>query len=137
MQTERRDQQNLNLVTGAPDTPRGIAKRYSGSEQLELLSNRWTRIRLRAKEKETVFNNLLHHINVETLGEAFKALDGSKALGIDGVSKTQYGKNLEVNLKSLVERIHNGSYKPQVKRETFIPKADGRKRPLALSLIHI
>ena len=66
MSVERRDQQNLNLVTGAFNTPRGIAKRYSDSEQLELLSSRWTRIRLRTKEKETIFNNLLHHINVET-----------------------------------------------------------------------
>lgn len=133
MSVERRDQQNLNLVTGAFNTPRGIAKRYSDSEQLELLSSRWTRIRLRAKEKETIFNNLLHHINVETLSEAYKALDGSKAIGVDGISKTEYGKNLEFNLKELVERIHKGSYKPQVKREAFIPKADGRKRPLAIA----
>ena len=133
MSVERRDQQNLNLVTGASDTPRGINKKYKDSAQLELLSNRWTRIRLRAKSKGVVFNNLFHHINVETLREAYKALDGSKALGTDGISKATYGKNLEDNLKDLVERIHKGSYKPQVKREVLIPKADGRKRPLAIA----
>ena len=133
MSVERRDQQNLNLVTGASDTPRGINKKYKDSAQLELLSNRWTRIRLRAKSKGVVFNNLFHHINVETLREAYKALDGSKALGTDGISKATYGKNLEDNLKDLVKRIHKGSYKPQVKREVLIPKADGRKRPLAIA----
>ena len=79
-----------------------------------------------------VFNNLLTHINLETLSEAFRAIDGSKALGIDGISKQDYGRKLEANLEELVDRIHRGTYRPQAKREVFIPKADGRKRPLAI-----
>lgn len=133
MPMERRNRQNLNLVSGVSDAPRGIKKRYSDSAQLELLSNRWTRIRLRAREEEVVFNNLFHHINMETLREAYKDIDGSKALGIDGVSKATYGKNLEGNLKSLLERIHKGSYKPQVKRESMLEKDDGSLRPLAIA----
>ena len=101
-------------------------------QQSELFQNRWTRIRLTAESGDVAFNNLLTHINLETLSEAFKALDGSKALGIDGISKQEYGKALEDNLSNLVERIHKGSYKPQAKREVLIPKADGSKRPLAI-----
>jgi group II intron reverse transcriptase/maturase len=100
--------------------------------QSELFLNRWARIRLRARDKEVVFNNLLTHINLETLSEAFRAIDGSKALGIDGISKQDYGRKLEANLEELVDRIHRGTYRPQAKRGIFIPKADGRKRPLAI-----
>ncbi len=133
MSVERRDQQNLNLNTGASSTLRGTDKRNSeGYVQLDMLPNRWLRIRLRAESKEVCFNNLLHHINMETLCEAYKALDGTKALGTDGISKTAYGKNLGENLKDLMDRIHKGSYKPQVKREVLIPKSDGSKRPLAI-----
>lgn len=101
-------------------------------QQSELFQNRWTRIRLKAGEDGVAFNNLLTHINIETLGEAYKALDGSKALGIDGISKQEYGNNLEANLSQLVDCIHKGTYRPQAKREVLIPKADGRKRPLAI-----
>lgn len=101
--------------------------------QPELFQSRWTRIRLAAKASDVVFNNLLTHINKVSLGEAFKALDGSKARGLDGVSKKEYGKTLELGLENLVNRIHNGSYKPQAKREVQIPKADGKMRPIAIA----
>lgn len=100
--------------------------------QSDLFQNRWARIRLRAGAKGTVFNNMLTHINLETLGEAYRALDGTKALGIDGISKKEYGKCLEANLSNLVKMIHRGTYRPQAKREVFIPKADGTQRPLAI-----
>lgn len=108
--------------------------RHNGTgKQKSLWPNRWERIGSRALEKDVVFNNLLTHINVETLNEAFHALDGKKAAGIDGITKAQYGKKLEKNLKELVRRIHRGSYKPQVRREKLIPKSDGKKRPIAIA----
>lgn len=105
------------------------------SEQLILptLSNRWLRIEYTARQQDIVFNNLLSHINVETMREAYRALDGSKALGTDGVSKIVYGESLEANLQNLISRIHRGSYKPQPKREVMIPKANGKMRPIAIS----
>lgn len=92
------------------------------------------RISLRAQRDKTfVFENLLTHINVESLREAFEAIDGKKAKGVDGIGKTEYGKRLEANLRDLTKRIHVGSYKPLPKREVLIPKAKGKMRPIAIA----
>jgi len=98
-----------------------------------LFPNSWIRIGLAAKHKGILFNNLLCHFNMENFREAFDDLSGNKALGIDGMNKKQYGKNLEANLMDLIERIHEGSYKPHNKREKLIPKANGKMRPIAIS----
>ena len=75
----------------------------------------------------------MKHINKDTLHEAYKALDGSKALGVDQISKAIYGKDLERNLIDLVKRVHKGSYRPWPKREVLIPKANGKTRPIAIA----
>ena len=135
MPEEKRDNQNLDLNRSSRSHPsmrigEPIAHK---SGQLDFMPNRWLRIGFAAQNKERMFNNLLTHINVETLREAFNALDGSKALGIDGESKNNYKRNLEANLVDLENRIHKGSYKPQPKRELLIDKDNGKKRPIAIS----
>lgn len=131
---KRRDQQSVNLSTGTPSALGGrMMGQGDAATQESLWPSRWERIGSRARGKEVVFNNLLTHINTETLREAFHALDGKKAKGIDGRTKEQYGKNLDENLKELTRRIHVGSYKPQDKREVLIPKSNGRKRPIAIA----
>lgn len=136
MRRERREQQNLNLDT---DTRSILSNRNSGDEkarggsQLTFLPDRWSRISLRAQDGSSVFNNIHTHINVDSLKEAFKALDGTKALGVDGISKSDFGKNLEENLEELAKKVQNGSYRPSPKREVLIPKADGKKRPIAIA----
>lgn len=85
-----------------------------------------------AKNKEIVFNNLFQHFNVENLREAFTAIDGSKAVGVDRVTKDQYGRNLQHNLQELVNRLHVGTYRPQAKRGVEIPKANGKTRLIAV-----
>ena len=93
--------------------------------KLELQKNSWLRIGLSAKDTKKRFNNLFCHFTVENLREAFHALDGSKAKGIDGITKHDYGKNLDVNLFDLVTRLHKRTYRPQPKRRVEIPKANG------------
>lgn len=101
--------------------------------KLELQNNSWLRIGLTAKNTEKVFTNLFCHFNMENLREGFNALDGSKAVGIDGITKAEYGRNLDINLNSLLSRLHKGTYRPQLKRGVEIPKANGQMRPLAIA----
>ena len=135
MPEERREQQSFHLNQDnqsiCNDTINGNKIR---GVQGTLLLSRWLRISLRVhKDTSCVFNNLLHHINVQTLKEAYNAMDKNKALGVDKVSKEAYGKNLEANLESLYTRVRNGSYKPQPKREVLIPKANGKTRPIEIA----
>jgi len=88
--------------------------------------------RQRKKEK---FTALLHHISVETLEVAFYALKRKAAPGIDGVTWQEYEADLERRLIDLHGRIHRGAYRPQPSRRTYIPKADGRQRPLAIAAL--
>ena len=95
-------------------------------------SNSWMRIGKLAKNKEVVFNNLFQHFNVENLREAYAAIDGTKAVGIDRITKEQYGKNLDFNLQELVNSLHKGTYRPKAKRGIEIPKANGKTRLIAV-----
>ena len=70
---------------------------------------------------------------MDLLRTCFRSLDAKKAVGLDGITKEQYGKNLETNLRELLKRIRNGSYHPQPSRIVEIPKVDGSTRPLAIS----
>ena len=130
MTMERSGRQNLNRVHSSPASRRAG---YTGSAACNLELNSWTRIGLSAKKPEIVFNNLFSHINVENLRQAFQALDGTKAVGIDGISKAEYAMDLDENLESLVTRLHVRTYRPQAKREVLIPKSNGKTRPIAIS----
>lgn len=130
MRTERRERRNLNRAHLFPSSRRA-GKTELAAWPLEL--NSWARIGLLAKKPEIVFNNLFSHVKVENLRQAFRVLDGSKAVGIDGISKAEYAKDLDRNLEDLVSRLHIGTYRPQAKREVLIPKANGKTRPIAIS----
>jgi group II intron reverse transcriptase/maturase len=88
--------------------------------------------RQRKKEK---FTSLLHHINVASLRMAFIALKRDAAPGVDGVTWQTYEADLDLNLTDLHERVHRGAYRAQPSRRTYIPKADGRQRPLAVAAL--
>lgn len=91
------------------------------------------RVGQRAKErKEERFNNLLNHIKVPLLKEAYQRLRKDAASGVDGVTWSEYGENLDARLLDLQERVHRGSYHPQPVRRVHIPKGDGRTRPLGI-----
>ena len=75
---------------------------------------------------------LIHHVNYETLKEEHKRQLANKAVGVDGVTKQEYDSNLDENLKNLVSRMKSFSYKPLPVRRTYIPKGNGKLRPLGI-----
>jgi group II intron reverse transcriptase/maturase len=94
------------------------------------------RVRHAARQrKKEQFTALLHHVNVDTLRVAFYALKRKAAPGVDGVAWDDYAASLEPRLGDLHGRIHRGAYRPQPSRRTYIPKADGRQRPLAIAAL--
>ncbi|MGA2994683.1 reverse transcriptase domain-containing protein [Bradyrhizobium sp.] len=88
----------------------------------------------RLKKKER-FTALLHHITVDTLQTAFHALRRKAAPGVDGMTWQDYEADLEPRLRELHERVQRGAYRPQPSRRTYIPKADGKQRPLAIAAL--
>ena len=89
----------------------------------------------RQRKKKEKFTALLHHISAETLEAAFYALKRKAAPGVDGVTWQEYEADLERRLMDLHGRIHRGAYRAQPSRRTYIPKADGRERPLAIAAL--
>jgi len=95
-----------------------------------------TRIREKArKEPGLVFTSLYHHIyDVDNLRACYDALEAKKATGVDGVTKEEYGRNLEENLRDLSGRLKRMGYRPGPKRRSYIPKPGSEKgRPLGIS----
>ncbi|WP_442780470.1 maturase [Ensifer sp. SL37] len=88
--------------------------------------------RRRKKEQLTA---LFHHINVDSLRTAYYALKRKAASGVDGVTWQDYETDLEPRLEDLHRRVNKGAYRPQPSRRTYIPKADGRQRPLAIAAL--
>ena len=98
------------------------------------LNTKLARIEQRSRKyPQATFNNLGHALDQDLLRACFHSLDAKKAVGVDGITKVQYGKKLESNLQELLKKIRNGSYYPKPSRIVEIPKVDGSKRPLAIS----
>ncbi len=99
----------------------------------EAASSGLVAVRRAARQSKSVrFTALLHHITVDLLKQSYLALERDSAPGIDGVTWRAYGENLEEKLTDLHDRIHKGSYRARPARRTYIPKADGSQRPLAI-----
>ena len=84
------------------------------------------------RSKSVRFTALLHHITADLLKQSYLALVRDAAPGTDGVTWQAYGENLDDKLKDLHERIHKGSYRARPAKRSYIPKADGSKRPLSI-----
>src|SRR5258708_26368173 len=119
--------------------PRGGTKGNAGQQSTNRTPSRATvtealeRIRQTARErKKERFTALLHHIIPELLEAEFFALKEHAAPGVDGVTWRDYEQNLKDNLEELHARIHRGAYRPLPSRRVYIPKSDGRQRPLAV-----
>jgi RNA-directed DNA polymerase len=93
-------------------------------------------VRRAAKErKQERFTALLHHLSVDLLRDSFYALKRQAAPGVDGVTWKEYETGLEDRLVDLHSRVHRGAYRAQPSRRVYIPKADGRQRPLGVAAL--
>jgi len=104
--------------------------RESGPSGLE-------RVRQAAKKKDGKirFTALLHHVSIDQLRDSYHSLKKKAAPGVDGVTWQEYGEALEARLSDLHGRIHRGAYRAQPSRRTWIPKGDGRQRPLGIAAL--
>lgn len=95
------------------------------------------RVRLAAAtDRKMRFTALLHHVyKLETLRAAYLSLKREAAAGVDGETWRHYGERLEDNLGALAERIKRGAYRAKPVRRMYIPKADGRQRPLGVTAL--
>lgn len=81
------------------------------------------------------FTALLHHLTTELLRDSFYALKRQAAPGVDGVTWQEYETGVEDRIKDLHSRVHRGAYRAQPSRRVYIPKADGRQRPLGIAAL--
>jgi len=93
-------------------------------------------VRQTARErKQERFTALLHHLTIDLLRESYYALKRNAAPGVDGVKWGEYEDGLEDRLIDLQGRVHRGAYRAQPSRRVYIPKADGRQRPLGIAAL--
>ena len=83
-------------------------------------------------QRDIKVENLIHLVNKERLKEQHRKQQKKKASGVDKVTKEEYDKNLDENIDNLIERMKKFSYKPLPVRRTYIPKANGKLRPLGI-----
>ena len=87
------------------------------------------------KDRNARFTVLLHHVDVDRLRGAYRALSPKAAAGVDGETWESYGQNLEGNLRDLLARVQRGAYRAKPTRRAYIPKPDGRLRPLGVAAL--
>lgn len=87
------------------------------------------------KNKQERFTALLHHVTPALLRESFYGLKRKAAPGVDGVTWQEYATGLEDRLKDLHGRVHRGAYRAQASRRVYIPKANGKQRPLGIAAL--
>lgn len=94
------------------------------------------RVRQAARQRKgQKFTALLHHVSMDALRDAFLALKRRAAPGVDGMTWADYEAELEDNLRDLHDRVHRGAYRTLPVRRRFIPKPDGRQRPLGIAAL--
>jgi RNA-directed DNA polymerase len=106
------------------------------TETQSITKTKLNRITLLSKgDSRRSFESLMHHFNQESLKECFHELDEKKAVGVDGIDKETYGKDLDQNILKLITKMKRMAYRPGPVREVLIPKEGkpGATRPLGIS----
>src|ERR1019366_6416256 len=123
---EGRAQTEENIV------PSSMPPTQSGNRMSQGLNG----VRQAARErKQERYTALLHHVTVDLLRDSFFALKRKAAPGVDGVTWQEYETGLEDRLVDLHSRLHRGAYRAQPSRRVYIPKPDGRRRPLGIAAL--
>jgi RNA-directed DNA polymerase len=108
--------------------------RIQGRERVQSALGRVRQAAVR--EKKLKFTSLMHHIaSVDTLREAYFSLKRGASAGVDGMTWKHYGEDLEACLGDLSERLKRGAYRAKPVKRTYIPKADGKQRPLGVPVL--
>ena len=106
------------------------------AQDRESVSQALDRVRQAARQKkEEKFTSLFHHLSIPMLRTAFFALKREAAPGVDGLTWQDYEADLDRRIEDLHGRVHRGAYRAQPSRRRYIPKADGRQRPLAVAAL--
>src|SRR5258705_5827139 len=106
------------------------------AEKRATVSQGLERIRQVARQRtEEKFTTILHHISTDHLEQGFLELKEDAAPGVDGLRWRDYEADLEHNLEGLHARVHRGAYRALPGRRVYIPKPDGRQRPLAVAAL--
>src|SRR3982074_2116891 len=136
------EQSATELTAAEPVEPRAGTKGNAGQQTMPWaqsqtsMSHALERIRKVARErKKEKFISLFHYISVELLEEAFYKLKADAAPGVDRLTWKDYEADLERNLEDLHDRVHRGAYRALPSRRVYIPKPDGRQRPLAVAAL--
>src|ERR1700688_400793 len=136
-QPNKGGQPSAEAVEGRAQTKENIGQSHMPPTQSgKRMSQGLDGVRKAARErKQQRFTALLHHLSIELLRESFYALQRKASPGIDGVRWQEYESGLEDRLIDLHSRVHRGTYRAKPSRRVFIPKADGRQRPLGVAAL--
>src|SRR4249920_123949 len=111
----------------ASKTPPGRSAGSGASSALERVRE------VARRDKDARFTALLHHVDLARLRKAYWAIRPQAAPGVDKVTWAGYGQDLEANLQDLHARVQQGRFRAKPSRRVYIPKADGRQRPLGIA----
>lgn len=133
----KRDQPPAESVEKRPVAEGNLAQTTAGGTQgPRVASSALGRVREAARrDAKQRFTNLLHHVTVDLLRCAYKTLKREAAAGIDEVTWREYGEGLEERLVDLQDRIHGGRYRAKPSKRKWIPKPDGRQRPIGIAAL--
>jgi RNA-directed DNA polymerase len=136
-QPNKEDSSSAEVGEGRVRTKENIAQSNTSPTQSgERVSQGLRGVREAAKaRKQERFTALLHHLSVGLLRDSYYALKRQAAPGVDGVTWKEYEDGLEGRISDLHSRVHRGAYRAQPSRRVYIPKADGRQRPLGIAAL--
>jgi RNA-directed DNA polymerase len=136
-QTNKEERSSAETGEGRAQTEENIDQsRMRPTQSGKRMSQGLDGVRQAARtRKQERFTALLHHLNVGLLRESFYALKRQASPGVDGVTWPEYETGLEDRLIDLHSRVHHGAYRAQPSRRVYIPKADGRQRPLGIAAL--